>query len=668
MGEQAIVRAQAGKQQLAMDMVDEVSFMVYGGARGCFSQCTDFLTRDGWVAFDSYVEGMEVAVFDPNTLQVSYEAPERYLALSCDTFIEFVGTGIQHKVSTEHTLHLFDSEKNVYKFTVADVVGYRCIGDRLRRDLNFYNPLTGLLTPLTDTEIKVHQEPNSMKYCFEVSTGSLVVKSGDVVSVSGNSGKSYLLNMLPLKHMHDPFYKAVAFRREYSQILQAGGIFETASQLYPQFGAVPHMTTLTWNFPSGASLKFSHMQTEQDAQKWRGSQLSACFIDEINQFSKQQVTFLMTCLRSKAKMNSYMFGTTNPDPSCDYLLDFIEYYLDEEGYPRKDRCGKVTYFLIVGGDIKQSDNEQYLIDTYPDACKVYNPNTKETVHIPPKKFTFIGGTVFDNQKLLDDNPTYVSELQNLPDHERARELHGNWYAIPESTNYFQREWLSEVDTFPHDAPHCRAWDKAATEPSEVNKHPDYTACSARLYKQDGYYYIVHDAHERTKDPTEKDERKKDIYGQFRLRSGDRDNRILRQAQHDGKDCHVVFSVDPASAGKSEYESSSKTLTEEGFIVKPDPMPSNKSKLTRFVPFATACQNGLVRIVRSSFPNEVTYKHFMKSLEAFTGEPSNSSYKDDIPDAMASAFNYLQNIRVVKIVKRNQNSDRTKVAEYLQSRG
>lgn len=251
--------------------------------------------------------------------------------------------------------------------------------------------------------------------------------------------------------------------------------------------------------------------------------------------------------------------------------------------------------------------------------------------------------VFDNPALVESNPRYVSELQNLPDHERDRQLWGNWYARASGSSYFQREWLVQVDTWPENAKCCRAWDKAAVEPSESNRKPDYTACSPRMYTHQGLYYIVWDVHPDTKDVNDNEA---NIQGRFRLRSGERDLKMVRQAHHDGRECHIVLPVDPAAAGKTEFEASAKLFTKEGFVVKKDPMPNNKSKVVRFQPFAAACQNGLVRVVRSSFPNKETYDAYMKELESFDGSPSTSSRKDDWPDATASAFNYISRMRTI----------------------
>jgi len=457
------------------------------------------------------------------------------------------------------------------------------------------------------------------------------------------AGKSYLLNMLPLKHIEDPKFRGIFFRRQHDEIMGAGGLWDTATSMYPQFGAHPNLSNLRWKFPSKAVLQMKHMYTEADKERHRGLQYSFVGFDEIDHFSKEQVIFLQTCLRSEAQNDSYMVGTCNPNPDS-WVLDLVEWYLDDDGIPNPERSGTIRHYLTVGGDFVFADTSEELVEKYPELVYIENTKTGKVDFVRPKTFAFIAANIDDNPALVKANPVYKSELLSLPEHEKLRQYYGSWYARPTGANYFQRDWLVEVDTYPNKAKCCRAWDKAATQPSELNKNPDYTACSPRIYMFEGLYYLVFDVHDSIKDPKDND---KDISGRFRLRSGERDLLIKRQAQHDGTDCHVVFAVDPSASGKTEFESSSQKLTCEGMVVKKDPMPNNKSKLVRFEPFASACQNGLVRVVRSSFPNKATYDAFMKELEAFDGQPSTVSRKDDWPDATASAFNYISRMKTIK---------------------
>lgn len=363
----------------------------------------------------------------------------------------------------------------------------------------------------------------------------------------------------------------------------------------------------------------------------RGSVRS--YLNTMCQFSEYQVTYLMSRLRSAADGNSQMFISCNPDPDS-FICRYIDWWLDDEGYPDPDKSGVVKYYCMINNEIKLADTQQELWDTYELQLRVWNPKKKAYVLPPLKTMTFVGGTLFDNPALMEANPQYLSELNSLPDIEKARLLHGNWYVRPEGSNYFQRTWLNKATHLPKGVVGCRAWDKAATEPSEVNTHPDYTA-SVSMYKdKEGFFYICGGYHNSGFDKKEPN-----ILGRFRDRPGARDAKILAQAKHDGRDIVQVFPQDPGGAGATEYVESAKKLISEGIRVKKDPMPSQNSKLTRYVPFSSACENGLVFILEHTF-TPASLEAFYKEHEAFDGERSTRVRKDDWPDCSASAFNYL----------------------------
>lgn len=224
---------------------------------------------------------------------------------------------------------------------------------------------------------------------------------------------------------------------------------------------------------------------------------------------------------------------------------------------------------------------------------------------------------------------------------RERLLDGCWYAREQASSYFQRDWLNKISysDIPENMTYVRGWDKAASIPSEKYKYPDYTT-SCKLGKDsNGNIYIFGDYDYDAIDNKSK------VYGRFRRLPGERDNLILNQSKIDGTQVVVVLPKDPSGAGIIEYTESAKKLIAEGFAVKPDAMPNNKKKLQRFVPFSSACQNGFVYIIEDSFPNQETLDHFYRELEIFTGERSSATIKDDIPDAVASAFNTIQREQV-----------------------
>lgn len=242
--------------------------------------------------------------------------------------------------------------------------------------------------------------------------------------------------------------------------------------------------------------------------------------------------------------------------------------------------------------------------------------------------------------MMELNPAYLAFLEGLNEVDKAQLLFGNWDARAKGANYWERGWLKMTtsDKLPTNMVTCRPYDLAATERSQAVKFPDPTACIKVQKDRSGYLYISGDYHKFFYDDLF------NIYGQFCKRSGDRDNHIILQAETDGQDCTIVLPIDPGAAGKTAYESMAIKFTHEGFKVKSDPTPVNKSKLTRFQPFASMCENGLVFWVEDSFDVNTT-EFIFKQLEAFDGERSTTHRKDEFPDVLASGTNFLMKAKV-----------------------
>jgi predicted phage terminase large subunit-like protein len=439
-----------------------------------------------------------------------------------------------------------------------------------------------------------------------------------------------------LKYVDDPAFYAVFFRRTTKQLERS--LWPEAKAMYMPFlidkngkfkgKARIQEQAYRITFPTGAILEFTYMERDKDAElNFQGAQVSAVYWDEFTHFSLFQFNYLRTRLRSGAKTPSFMRCSMNPLPDH-FVVEYIEPWITESGIADRELSGKIRYFVYVNGNLITSWDKEALLKEYPKK--------------KPRSYTFVPSLLTDNPKMLENNPDYEDNLDSNTRTERETLLNGNWKVRPEGSNFFSRDWLVKVDKVPLNSLRARAWDKASTEPSEKNRYPDYTACSPLMSKdKDGFYYIEWKVDSDVKDNDS------DILGRFRKRVGERDKLIEKQARVDGSDCTVIFAVDPGAAGRVEFVQSAKELMREGFIVKEDPMPNNKNKLTRFYPFASACENGLVRIVESSFPNKATLMAWYAEMEAFDGERSSTHRKDDFPDATASCFNWLTKGKILQ---------------------
>ena len=235
--------------------------------------------------------------------------------------------------------------------------------------------------------------------------------------------------------------------------------------------------------------------------------------------------------------------------------------------------------------------------------------------------------------MMKKNPNYVAQLASAPRIKMERLLKGNWYAREEGSGYFKRDWtpIKTAKEIYVDDPvvrRVRAWDLASTLPSESNPSPDYTVGVLVARTKSGYY-VVEDM----------------IRG--RWRAGELENMLVAQTQKDiemyGHSCIGYLPIEPASAGKIMRHHMSKLFASERTPIKFFKVGSGKSKLDRFLPFASVAENELVKLVKADWNND-----FLSELEAFTGV--RSKIHDDIVDATSDAYNLIATTKELPVIK------------------
>ena len=256
---------------------------------------------------------------------------------------------------------------------------------------------------------------------FLSSAADIIIGGG-----SAGAGKTYALLLDPLRHIDVSDWGAVIFRRTNPQIRAEGGLWDTAMQLYPLLAAEPKETTTTWTFPSGAKFKFSHLEYEKNKLDWQGSQIPYIGFDELTHFSKSTFFYLLSRNRSMCGVKPMMRATCNPDPDS-WVADFIEWWIDQEtGFPIPERSGVVRYFMIDSGEYIWGDTVEEVVHF---ASHIIEPILDKTDVDPRelvKSLTFIPGTVYHNKKLIEKNPSYLSNLLAQDEQTKSQLLDGNW--------------------------------------------------------------------------------------------------------------------------------------------------------------------------------------------------------------------------------------------------
>lgn len=383
-------------------------------------------------------------------------------------------------------------------------------------------------------------------------------------------------------------------------------------------------------FPSGATTFFGYLERDDHADDHYGQQYTKIYFEECQFRTFYQFTTLMSRNRTVSSVSSGMRATLNPDRNH-FIYDFVKRFLDDEGYPIKKLSGKTAYFTIRDGDkLYTSWNKKDLIEEF---------NLEE----PPKSYTYIPATIHDNKKLLEKDKGYLSSLDSLPDVKRKQLLLGCWLDTGSSGLYFKREWLRPAASLPLNCTRVRSYDLAASEKTPTT-YPDFTVGIGVAKDKAGNFYLYGSYVREFRDDDS------DTHGCFRKSSGQRDQIILTQAMHDGKDCELIIPQDAGAAGKESFENKVKFFLSHGFKVKKDPAGHTARKGEKAEPFLTACEHGFVYIVRDTF-TPATYEWLMNQLEIFNpNEKSTSSYKDDAMDACATGFNYLNTRNVATVQK------------------
>ena len=428
---------------------------------------------------------------------------------------------------------------------------------------------------------------------------AFLASAADIAIYGGaaGGGKTWALLMEPLRHVRNPGFGAVIFRRTMVQVRNEGALWDESERLYPRLAAEGFRSQLEWRFPSGASVRFGHLEHDKTVYDWQGAQVPLVGFDELTHFSARQFWYLVSRNRSTCGVRPYIRATCNPDADS-WVKGFIAWWLDEAtGLPLPERAGRLRWFVRVDDALVWADDLGDLYGRYP--------------HLPAKSATFVPARLSDNAALTTADPGYLANLLALPAVERARLLDGNWKVRAAAGLLFRRHWCRIVDVAPAGLRVVRGWDLAGT-PKTSHNDPDWT-CGTKIGRSDGGGYYVLD-HVRLRDTP-----------------GEVERLIRHTADLDGPAVEVSLPQDPGQAGKAQSLALTRAL--EGYAVRATPESGDKA--TRFAPFSAQCEAGAVHVLRGEW-NE----GWFAALEAFP-----EGRHDDDADSTSRAFNAFLGARL-----------------------
>lgn len=232
-------------------------------------------------------------------------------------------------------------------------------------------------------------------------------------------GKSFALLMEMMRHVDNPGYGAVIFRRTSPQITNEGGLWDTSGELYPMAGAVPSVGSLDWKFPGGANVGMRHLQHESNKYDWQGTQICGLGFDELTHFSESQFWYMISRNRSTCGVRPYVRATCNPDPG--WVKKLLAPWVDRKHPLYPTPSGTLLYFARVNGLVVWGRTSTEVGSFVPGQT--------------PKSITFVRSTIYDNAIGMQKDPDYLGNLQAQDTVERARLLDGDWDVVNEGLVY-----------------------------------------------------------------------------------------------------------------------------------------------------------------------------------------------------------------------------------------
>ena len=423
----------------------------------------------------------------------------------------------------------------------------------------------------------------------------------DIVIYGGSAGggKTFALLLDFLRHYHNSEAGAVCFRRTSNQVRNEGGLWDSSKKIYGLLGAEPKEASLTWVFPKGGKLKFSHLEYNKNVLDWQGAQIPIIYFDELTHFTEKQFWYMLSRNRSVSGIKPYIRATTNPSANS-WVKKLVQWYINDKGLPIPERSGVKRFFIRDDNKLVWSTSKKELEENYFGSI--------------PKSFTFIPAKLDDNKILTKMDPSYLANLKALSKVERLQLLDGNWNIEESAGLYFKKEYFEEVNAAPKLITTVRCWDRAASEFKEGDKgDPDYTVGLKLGVDENNQFYILDIIRER--------------YSALKV-----EKLILNTAKQDGPNCIVKGFQDPGGAGKNEIENFIRMLS--GFQIEVEKI--NTDKVTSAKPSSAQAEAGNIKVLKSCRNKE----DFYIECENFP-----DGKHDDIIDALTGAFNYLALKRV-----------------------
>ncbi len=446
---------------------------------------------------------------------------------------------------------------------------------------------------VSDTSVKQIGPQEGKQTEFLESSADIVVYGG-----AAGGGKTFGLLLEALRHIGNPDYRCLIFRRTSPMIENPGGLADESQKIYPKIGLEYNKKHMEWSAPGMGHVRFGHMQYENDKLNFQGAQIDLIGWDELTHFTRGQFIYMLSRSRSTSGVRPYIRATTNPDAES-WVKDFLGPWVDDEWEGYRAGPGEILWLLVVEEQFTWMTDEEkdvHLADHGNDSVNLLS-------------VTFIPADLDDNPLLVEADPAYKAKLEAMSYVDRERLLHSNWNVVPGEGTVFNRDWFKIITQWP-DAPLrlVRYWDLASTKKSSSRRKPDYTVGILVGKDPENRIYIL-DVKRMQESPNE-------VMDASRA-----------AARDDGLKTQIVIEQEPGSSG---------VFTINYFVTKvlmgyaARGARTTGSKYERAKPLSAQAEVGNVYVMRASWT-----ELFLRELDLFP----NSDFDDQV-DAASGAFQEL----------------------------
>lgn len=315
--------------------------------------------------------------------------------------------------------------------------------------------------------------------------------TADIAIIGGSAGpgKTWCNLVEPLFHKDVKNFGAVMFRPTYTEIMQQGGLWDAARNIYSnlphtRFTEKPYLTAVI----DKAKITFRGMQYDADAYEWAGSEIPLIIFNELTRFTKFQFLFLLSRNRSTCGVKPYVRADCNPDPDS-WVKELVQWWIDiDTGFAIPERDGVHRYLMVYKDNYVWGATKEEVRDQVPEIFKVpeYLSGEKDYRNAI-KSITYIAGKLSENKKMMEINPEYEGNLYMLSEEDQKRFRLGNWNSGGDGLRMFDDRAIVDIFSNPveHTPPTLIGYnyngEKIFRQPAKLKR---YITCDAARFGRD----------------------------------------------------------------------------------------------------------------------------------------------------------------------------------------